>query len=117
MEGYSEGLRYELAPFGISVSLVELSYTNTSFAASINYPEKTLAAYDQMRKSVVGYSLKALKNGDDPADIAEVIARMVGEKNPKLRYRAGSQTALLSLLRRLLPHALTEQVMKRRYSL
>ena len=117
LEGYSEGLRYELGPFGISVSLVELSYTNTSFAASVNYPENTLSVYDQMRKSVTDYSLKALEHGDDPADIANVIVRVVEEKKPKLRYRAGSQTALLSVLRRLLPHALVETVMKRRYSL
>ena len=117
LEGYSEGLRYELGPFGISVSLVELSYTNTSFAASVNYPKDTLSVYDQMRKSVTDYSLKALERGDDPADIADVIVRVVEEKKPKLRYRAGSQTALLSVLRRLLPHALVEAVMKRRYSL
>ena len=117
LEGYSEGLRYELVPFGIHVSLVELSYTNTSFMASLNFPEKTLAAYDRMREGVVDYAINALKRGDDPADIADVIVRIVGEKNPKLRYRAGSQTALLSLLRRLLPHALVERVIKQRYSL
>ncbi len=117
LEGYTEGLRYELGPFGIHVSLVQLSYTNTSFAASINYPENTLQAYDAMRKKVTDYSLKALERGDSPEDIAKVIIRVVGEKNPKLRYRAGSQTAALNLVRRLVPHALIERVMRRRYSL
>ena len=117
LEGYTEGLRYELAPFGIHVSLVQLSYTNTSFAASINYPENTLGVYDTMREKVTAYSLEALKNGDNPEDIAKVIVGIVDETNPKLRYRAGTQTAVLNLVRRLAPHALIERVMRRRYSL
>ncbi len=117
LEGYSEGLRYELEAFDISVSLVELSYTNTSFAASINYPEQTLGAYDLMRKKVTEYSLKALEQGDEPEGVAKVIVRIVGEDKPKLRYRVGSQTALLALAKRLSPHALIESVMRRRYSL
>jgi hypothetical protein len=43
-----------------------------------------------------------VNNGDDPADVAKVIVAAATDKNPKLRYAAGSARQL-SALRRFAP--------------
>jgi hypothetical protein len=46
---------------------------------------------------------EAMKDGDDPAIVAEVIVSAATDSRPKLRYTAGPVAGRVSTLRRIVP--------------
>ncbi|HVO04756.1 MAG TPA: oxidoreductase [Candidatus Cybelea sp.] len=93
LEGFSEGLADELAPFGISVTIVEPGPFRTDFLTpeSLRFGGKPIADYDarraELRRSFEG------RNGQqpgDPAKLAEAIVQLAGEAKPPMRFLAGA---------------------------
>ena len=105
VEGFTESLQYELAPFGIRTVLIEPGAIRTDFydrsadkpktkdgSPYENFVEKLMAQYDKIGATAVG-----------PEAVAKVIVRAAEVNQPKLRYSVGGQAPLLLFLRRLLP--------------
>jgi NAD(P)-dependent dehydrogenase (short-subunit alcohol dehydrogenase family) len=103
VEGYSESLDHEVREHGVRVVLVEPAYTKTSFDTNAVLPDNPLPVYAERRRIFDEVLEAAMKRGDDPALVADVIVTAATRRRQKLRYTAGPLAARLSTLRRLAP--------------
>jgi NAD(P)-dependent dehydrogenase (short-subunit alcohol dehydrogenase family) len=87
LEGLSEGLAQELAPFGIRVVIVEPGVTRSAiFAKSVDLPDRTGAYGDHYRRMFQMYAA-GIAHATDPFEVAEVIHHAVTTDSPELRYQ------------------------------
>jgi NAD(P)-dependent dehydrogenase (short-subunit alcohol dehydrogenase family) len=106
IEGYSESLRYEVAPFGIHVCIVEPSYFRTGFDGAKTRGSDRIDDYNGIRERIDATFENGLRHGGHPRTVGELIARIATSPRPRLRYRVGREARLLAPLRHLLPEAL-----------
>jgi short-subunit dehydrogenase len=106
IEGFSESLAYELAPFGIRVKVVQPGLApSTSFAANSGrsadslVPEAYASFANRYLKSMVDYPT-AYTSADD---VAEAVYAAATGSDETLRYPAGADSAMLAGLRASLP--------------
>jgi NAD(P)-dependent dehydrogenase (short-subunit alcohol dehydrogenase family) len=86
LEGLSEGLAQELAPFGIRVAIIEPGVTKSAiFAKSIDAPNST-GAYDAPYRRMFQFYAAGLAQATDPFEVAEVIRHAITTDEPQLRY-------------------------------
>jgi NAD(P)-dependent dehydrogenase (short-subunit alcohol dehydrogenase family) len=106
LEGFSEGLQFELRPLNIRVKIVEPGPIKTDFYdRSMDVMSKPgLTAYDKFVARAMPNLQKAGATAPGPEVVARVIFRAVTDNSWKLRYSANG--AALLALRRLLPERL-----------
>ena len=86
LEGLSEGLAQEVAPFGIRVVIIEPGVTKSAiFAKSVDYPNST-GAYEAPYQRMFQMYATGIPNATDPFEVAEVIHHAVTTDEPRLRY-------------------------------
>ena len=72
-----------------------------------------LEVYARQRDTFDRVTAEAIKDGDDPAVVAEVIVAAATDAKPKLRYTAGRLAGRASTLRRVVPaRAFDRQIRK-----
>jgi NAD(P)-dependent dehydrogenase (short-subunit alcohol dehydrogenase family) len=103
IEGYSESVDHEVREHGVRVLLVQPAYTKTGFDANAMQSDMPLPVYAQQRRIFDDVIAEAMKDGDDPAIVAEVIVSAATDSRPKLRYTAGPVAGRVSTLRRIVP--------------
>lgn len=103
IEGYSESLRYELEPLGIAVSVIEPGFYKTALHAGVSPDAHRIADYDRIRTAVRSAIEQSFAEGGDPAEVAELIARVAEADAPRLRYHAGKEARLVPRLKKFLP--------------
>jgi NAD(P)-dependent dehydrogenase (short-subunit alcohol dehydrogenase family) len=87
LEGWSEGLAQEVAPFGIRVVIIEPGVTKSAiFAKTVDVPDTTGAYDDHYRRMFQMYAT-GIAQATDPFEVAEVIHHAVTTDRPELRYR------------------------------
>ena len=90
VDGFSEGLAYELAQFGIQVKIVAPGGMQTNFAGS-SLQGGMHDAYSQLVEKVSeGYSEEQLANYTKAEDVAQIIYDAATDKKNQLRYIAGN---------------------------
>jgi NAD(P)-dependent dehydrogenase (short-subunit alcohol dehydrogenase family) len=110
VEGFTEALRLEAAPFGIRVVLIEPGNFRTGFTASRRevaangtsaYAERQAVALHVMRHSEL--------QGATPEAVGRLVHRVIMTRNPRARYAVGpvTETGAL-LLKRFVPSRLFE---------
>ena len=92
VEGLSESLAKEVAPFGIKVLIVEPGPFRTDWAGrSLKTPKRPVAAYEETaiarRREIQGYSGN---QPGDPVRAAEAIIATIEQPNPPLRLPLGN---------------------------
>lgn len=113
VEGYSESIDHELREHGIRVLLVEPGYTSTDFEANTRRSDSPLAAYAAQRAVADRLLSAAMHDADDPVVVAKVVVAAALDDKPRLRYPAGTTSARVSTLRRLVPwRAFDRQIRK-----
>jgi NAD(P)-dependent dehydrogenase (short-subunit alcohol dehydrogenase family) len=93
VEGFSEALSYELAPFGIHVKLVEPGYgrdTNFGTAAMALNDENSFPTPYQAQLGVLMGGLPELATNLE--DVAEAVLRAANDAGPTLRFPAGADS-------------------------
>lgn len=110
LEGFSEGLSFELQPFNIRVVLVEPgSYFTKIFTENARIAvgaEKTGSPYNVYAKIIRGQIDKMIADPrriGDPEDVAVLIEKIVEKKKPGLRYAIGDRAIKILRLKKLLP--------------
>jgi hypothetical protein len=93
LEGYTEGLRYEVQPFNIRVSLVEPGYFKTAIVQTIETPDRPLEVYAARRQQAATLDRLSLQAGRDPICVAQTIAQIIRSRTPRLRLRGGTRCA------------------------
>ena len=113
IEGYSESLDHEVREHGVRVLLVEPAYTRTSFDANSIPADQPLPVYARRRQVFDGLIAEAIKGGDEPSVVGDVIVAAATDPRPKLRYPAGPLARRVSKLRRFAPSTLFDKQIRK----
>ncbi|HEY0001542.1 MAG TPA: SDR family oxidoreductase [Actinoplanes sp.] len=89
LEGMSQALAAEVAPLGISVTLVEPGPFATDWGGSSAAHATPLAAYEQVRAEAAAQRAKRVGSPGDPVATREAILRIVDAERPPLRVFFG----------------------------
>src|SRR6476646_1452128 len=95
LEGFYKSLRLELRPFNIKVSVVEPGFFKTNIDRDARYGDENIRDYEHSRKKVFHFFSESLAKSPEPKPVADVVVRIVNEKNPKYNYPVGARTRLL----------------------
>jgi NAD(P)-dependent dehydrogenase (short-subunit alcohol dehydrogenase family) len=87
LEGWSEGLAQEVAPFGIRVVIIEPGVTKSAIFAKTADVPNTTGAYDDHYRRMFQMYATGIAQATDPFEVAEVIHHAVTTDRPELRYR------------------------------
>ncbi|MFO0592905.1 MAG: SDR family oxidoreductase [Polyangiaceae bacterium] len=116
VEGFSEGLRWEVEPFGIQVVSVEPGTVKTPIFAD-NQRRGALispdSVYAEISRRVEQLIMDGVDKGIEAADVGAAIARLVSDPSPPFRVMLGNDARGLVALRRLLPDRLFSLGMRR----
>ncbi|MEK7433547.1 MAG: SDR family oxidoreductase [Cyanobacteriota bacterium] len=114
LEGFSESLQYELAPFNIKVKIIEPGAIKTDFydrSADFSKPENT-TDYDNYVEKLNKEFAKTGKNGAKPIEVAKVIYKASTDNASKLRYTAGFDAKALIKVKSLISDEMYIKIVK-----
>lgn len=114
---YTEALRHEVWPLGISVSLVEPGAFTTGVLDASSAAEPVIADYDGAREAARRTLHQSLRRGDDPRKVAALILKIAHARSPRYRYGAGRDGRWVPHLKVLLPQHLTDRLLRRSFGL
>ncbi len=115
LEGWSDCLRLELAPFGIDVVIVEPGIIKTDFGGVMMDPllkRSGEGAYAELAQNVVKATKQSYESGggSPPTVIADVVSAAVKARRPKTRYVAGNLAKPLMFIRKWLGDRIFDRV-------
>jgi NAD(P)-dependent dehydrogenase (short-subunit alcohol dehydrogenase family) len=113
VEGFTEALRMEAAPFGVRVVLVEPGDFRTGFTASRRLARSPVTdAYRERQARAIGVMEHDETHGATPEAVARLVHFIITRRSPRLRYAVGPVSERLALvLKRFAPARLFERVM------
>jgi NAD(P)-dependent dehydrogenase (short-subunit alcohol dehydrogenase family) len=125
LESLSEALRFELAPFGIDVALVEPGGFETKFAQNSKRPvqyksDKThyknlLDPLSRPTTTTLRQS-KFMQKITNPQIVVDLIYKVATTKNLKMRYLVGLDAYLYNFGRKILPYNLWLKLLRKAYN-
>jgi NAD(P)-dependent dehydrogenase (short-subunit alcohol dehydrogenase family) len=118
IEGLTESLRMEVRPFGIRTVLIEPGDHRTSFTESRRMTSASKGSvYAEKAGPAVARMAKDEQNGTDPDAVGRLLYWIVNTADPRLRYTVGPAPQRAAVwLKRLLPNAVMERIMRSQYS-
>jgi NAD(P)-dependent dehydrogenase (short-subunit alcohol dehydrogenase family) len=111
LEGYGEALAYEVAPFGIDVTLVQPGNFRTDFTANRRMAAAATGdnAYSAALTKAVGLMERDEINGAPAGDVAAVVQRVLAARRPPRRVSVGKAGERIGILaKRILPFRVFE---------
>jgi NAD(P)-dependent dehydrogenase (short-subunit alcohol dehydrogenase family) len=119
VEGFSEALHYELAPFKIKIKIIEPGSIKTEFYGSSRQfiMRDDLTMYKNFVDKAEKLSQETGNNGEPPELVAQEIFKAATDGSNKMRYPIGKPAPLLLTLRKLLPDSLYFYLMRRIYKI
>jgi NAD(P)-dependent dehydrogenase (short-subunit alcohol dehydrogenase family) len=93
LEGWMEALTPEVAPFGITTTIVNPGFFRTELLTeqSTKYAESSIDDYaDRTAKQIEFWKSQNGKQGGDPAKLARALVTIVDRDHPPLRFIAGA---------------------------
>jgi NAD(P)-dependent dehydrogenase (short-subunit alcohol dehydrogenase family) len=128
VEAVSDALRYELAPFGVAVVLVEPGPVASAFgdtAVATLDPTPGVEpdqgdAYEGFRRALAvryaeAYDGSRMRLASSPEAVAQVIVRAVRSRHPRARYTVGPVAKSLIGLRRFAPSPVFDAVIRKSF--
>lgn len=108
VEGFSEGLHYELRPLNIKVKIIEPGLILTPFyETGMDFTRgEGLGDYEEFERRVKSRMDKSVHRGSHPKVVARTIYKAATSRSWKLRYSTGSMSKLVFSLRKILPDRL-----------
>ena len=118
LEGLSESLRLELAPFGINVIVIEPGIVNTNFFKPMRMAKKLEldTSYKNMTDEIIPRVISKAKLGIHPKEVAKRIIDAVKSEIPLPRYHIGDDAAEFLEARRSKTDIEFEDYIKKRYA-
>jgi NAD(P)-dependent dehydrogenase (short-subunit alcohol dehydrogenase family) len=117
LERYADGLRYEIAPFGIDVACIQGTGVRTGAAASARFPGQRIEAYRSAGTSVIERFRRTQLTGPEPDRFGAAVVRAIEARSLRGTYRVGRLAASLPVLRTLLPDPVFRAVFARFFGL
>ena len=96
LEGLSESLRFELAPFGVDVIIIEPGVIKTNFMKNMKMAKKSEldTVYKDITTKVVSGVKMMTEMGTHPKEVASTIVKAIKDKKPLPRYIVGNDAAM-----------------------
>ena len=96
LEGLSESLRFEFAPFGVDVIIIEPGVIKTNFMKNMKMAKKSEldTVYKDITTKVVSGVKMMAEMGTHPKEVANVIVKAIKDKKPLPRYIVGNDAAM-----------------------
>jgi len=96
LEGLSESLRFELAPFGVNVVIIEPGVIKTNFMKNMRMAEKSEldTVYKDITDKVVSGVKMMAEMGTHPKEVADTIVKAVKDEKPLPRYIVGNDASM-----------------------
>ncbi|WP_439852013.1 SDR family oxidoreductase [Pseudomonas syringae] len=117
----SDALRMELAPFGVQVMEVQPGAIASSFAKNASHEAEQLISEQSpwwpIREGIRARAKASLDNPTPAAVLARELLKAVQHANPPRQLRIGNGSRILPLMAWLLPKALLEKGLRRRFGL
>jgi NAD(P)-dependent dehydrogenase (short-subunit alcohol dehydrogenase family) len=117
LEGWSDVLRREMAPFGVKVSVIQPGSVKTpiwdkssdSLAPRIDdIPDRYRDQYERLMTEAVRFGNE---EGIEPEEVASAIAHALTADRPKARYALPLQERILARVMPALPEVLSDRLM------
>ena len=96
LEGLSESLRFELAPFGVNVVIIEPGVIKTNFMKNMKMAEKSESdtVYRDITVKVVSGVKMMAEMGTHPKEVADTIVKTTKDEKPLPRYVVGNDASM-----------------------
>jgi NAD(P)-dependent dehydrogenase (short-subunit alcohol dehydrogenase family) len=94
LEGLSESMRYELAPFGIKTIIIEPGVVKTNLFTTLKKATKADPAYKDITQKVLSGLIMMSQMGTPPQEVASTIVKAASSDNPLPRYPVGNDAAM-----------------------
>lgn len=105
VDGFSESLAFELAPFGIQVKLIEPGAIKTDFygRSTDRVKNAEVTAYDAWSDRLLKQMDASGAKGAAPTAVAKTILKAAQDRSGRLRYTVGLDAKSVLFLRRFIP--------------
>jgi NAD(P)-dependent dehydrogenase (short-subunit alcohol dehydrogenase family) len=120
IEAYTEALRMEVRPFGISVSMIEPGDFATSFTANRRMTSESMpgSPYYEPLVRAIGTMARDEQANRDLSPVIKAVETILESRRPALRYpRANAVQRSFNALHPLLPQAVAEFLIRATYGL
>jgi len=96
LEGLSESMRFEFAPFGVDVIIIEPGVIKTNFMKNMKMAKKSEldTVYKDITTKVVSGVKMMVEMGTPPKEVANTIVKAIKDKNPLPRYVVGNDALM-----------------------
>lgn len=121
MEAINDSLRREMSSFGLKVIMITPGGVSTSLSekgvstadrlSKLMTPDQH-RRHDRLFDAVKAQAESWATSGIPPKKVAEVVSRAIHASNPRTRYTAGRDSALLTRLVRILPDKLLDRMLR-----
>ncbi|MDH5505667.1 MAG: SDR family NAD(P)-dependent oxidoreductase [Anaerolineae bacterium] len=119
LESFSDALRREVVPWGMTVSVIEPGSIATpiwdkslekSKERMSNFPPQAHALYGHAMQRTEARAMANGRRGVAPEVVAEVVAHALTAPRPKIRYTVGREARIAVLLSRYIPDWLMDKI-------
>ena len=96
LEGLSESLRLEMAPFGVDVIIIEPGVIKTNFFNPVRLSKnsETDTAYSDITNKVISGVKMMAEMGTHPKEVADTIIKTIKDDTPLPRYIVGNDASM-----------------------
>ncbi|MFA6576547.1 MAG: SDR family NAD(P)-dependent oxidoreductase [Nocardioides sp.] len=113
VEGMVQSFKFELAPFGIDVALIEPAQVSTGFAAkSLKLPDPTSPYYERAMR-FIERDKELVKSATTPQQAAEKFVEVILSKKPALFNQVDTMSRLFFFLNQHLPTRMRDAILVR----
>jgi NAD(P)-dependent dehydrogenase (short-subunit alcohol dehydrogenase family) len=117
VDSIAQGLRMEVAPFGVKVSLVEPGDIQTGFNDATDWGAQAGSPYEARLKACQKVIHRTMAEAPGPEVVARVIHQALTARRPRVRYQVGPESWTVPLGRRLLPDDLALKLIAKHYEI
>lgn len=114
LEGYSDCLRLEVAPFGIDVVVIQPGSIKSEWSnIMLEYVQKTSGkgAYANMTNAYIKMASNMINQASSPYVIGKIVMKAIEAKRPKTRYAAGKFAKPMLFFRRVLTDRMFDRLL------
>jgi short-subunit dehydrogenase len=118
LEGVSQAMRMELAPYNIKVVLINPGDFKTSFTANRHIIQKYLHTPHRQFTKTLEIITKDEQRGSSPEKIGRLVEKIIEKKRPKTNYLVGSPAEIVfAKLVGILPAGIKEKILADHYKI
>lgn len=108
IEGWAEALKYELAPHGVKVTVVQPGAHRTQFGFNVQWGKESFNCVSAYTKQSGNYRrlLEKMRTRPvfaKPEGVAQAVCKIAGSANPPFRLQLGKDVRATYFMRRVIP--------------